>query len=93
MFRRKYLNQLLEKRQKTSIISTSVSPILGVENCLTSTIQANKKEIEQAYAKGLKISNPLTHQLFIPETTASPHPRFLGLAKSIYDRRGKKVDI
>ena len=93
MYRRKHLNQLLEKRQKTSIISTSVSPILGVENCVTSTVQANKKEIERSYAKGLKISNPLTQQLFIPEITASPHPRFLGLAKSIYDRRGKKVDI
>lgn len=29
----------------------------------------------------------------MPEKTASPHPRFIGLAKSIYERRGKKVDI
>ena len=35
----------------------------------------------------------MTEQLFIPEKTASPHPRFLGLAKSIKDRRGKKVEI
>lgn len=37
--------------------------------------------------------NKHTHQSFIPEKTASPHPRFLGLAKSIYERREKKVEI
>lgn len=31
--------------------------------------------------------------MFIPEKTASPHPRFLGLAQSIRERRGKKVEI
>ena len=60
---------------------------------MTSTIAANKKLIEQDYALGLKNTNELTNQLFIPEKTASPHPRFLGLARTIYDRRGKKVDI
>lgn len=60
---------------------------------MTSTIPANKKQIEEDYAKGLTVANELTHQLFIPEKTASPHPRFLGLARTIYDRRGKKVDI
>ena len=60
---------------------------------MTSTIPANKKQIEEDYANGLKVANELTHQLFIPEKTASPHPRFLGLARTIYDRRGKKVDI
>ena len=29
----------------------------------------------------------------MPERTASPHPRFLGLASSIKNRRGKKVNI
>ena len=31
--------------------------------------------------------------MFIPEKTCSPHPRFLGLAQSIYERRQKKVEI
>ena len=60
---------------------------------MTSTVAETKAKIEQDYANGLQASNPLTHQLFIPERTASPHPRFLGLAKSIYERRGKKVNI
>lgn len=29
----------------------------------------------------------------MPERTTNAHPRFLGLAQSIYERRGKKVDI
>jgi glutamate--cysteine ligase catalytic subunit len=37
--------------------------------------------------------NKHTHQQFIPEKIASPHPRFLGLAQSIYERRGEKVNI
>lgn len=91
--RRQYLQKFLAKRRKTSILSTSASPILGVDNCMTSTVAETKSKIEEDYANGLLASNPLTHQLFIPERTASPHPRFLGLAKSIYERRGKKVNI
>ena len=87
------MNQFLESRQKTRIISTSASPILGLENSMTSTIQETREMIERSYAKGLKKSNPMTAQLFMAEKTASPHPRFLGLARTIFDRRGKKVDI
>ena len=60
---------------------------------MTSTNEETKLKIEHDYANGLENSNVLTHQQFLPETTASPHPRFLGLAKSIYERRQKKVDI
>ena len=50
--------------------------------------------LESDYGKGLNSANTWTHQDFIPERSASPHPRFLGLAKSIYERRGhKKVKI
>jgi hypothetical protein len=38
-------------------------------------------------------NNPRTLGQFIPEFTASPHPRFLGLAQSIRERRGEKVKI
>jgi glutamate--cysteine ligase catalytic subunit len=31
--------------------------------------------------------------MFIPEFTTSPHPRFLGLAQSIRERRQEKVKI
>lgn len=37
--------------------------------------------------------NPCTQSLFVPEFTASPHPRFLGLAQSIRERRKEKVKI
>lgn len=37
--------------------------------------------------------NPKTLSDFIPEFTASPHPRFLGLAQSIRERRQEKVVI
>ena len=60
---------------------------------MTSSNEDARARIEKAYADGLTNSNPLTKQLFIPEQTASPHPRFLGLARSIYERRTKKVDI
>lgn len=37
--------------------------------------------------------NPRTLGDFIPEMTAQSHPRFLGLAQSIRERRGEKVKI
>lgn len=53
-----------------------------------------RKRIEQAYEDGITPeNNPRTLGQFIPEFTASPHPRFLGLAQSIRERRGEKVKI
>lgn len=37
--------------------------------------------------------NPWTDGKFVPEFTANPHARFLGLAKSIRERRQEKVCI
>jgi glutamate--cysteine ligase catalytic subunit len=39
------------------------------------------------------VVNEATLSFFIPEITASPHPRFLGLAQSIRERREEKVNI
>ena len=60
---------------------------------MTSENEKIRGYIERAYKRGLEQSNKHTHQSFIPEKTASPHPRFLGLAQSIYERRQQKVDI
>ena len=60
---------------------------------MTSSNDKIRAQIEQNYVAGLENTNLLTNQLFIPEATASPHPRFLGLAKSIKERRTGKVDI
>jgi hypothetical protein len=38
-------------------------------------------------AKSMKEVNQLTESIFVPEISANPHPRFLGLAKSIRERR------
>lgn len=92
-FRRAYLNQFLGEGRDVRIISTSASPILGTPHCLTSSNPSIREYIEAEDTLDLARNNPHTHQLFLPEKTASPHPRFLGLAQSIYERRGKKVDI
>ena len=52
-----------------------------------------RQEIEKAFVEGLLQANPRTLSQFVPEFTASPHPRFLGLAQSIRERRGEKVVI
>ena len=53
-----------------------------------------KHQIEQAYEKGFsEDTNPKSQTKLIPEFTASPHPRFLGLAQSIRERRTEKVKI
>ena len=71
------------------LISTSASPILGTPNSMTSDNAKIKAYIGRSYERGIADRNVHTHQMFIPEKTASPHPRFLGLAQSIYERRGK----
>lgn len=37
--------------------------------------------------------NPCTQSLFVPERAINTHPRFKGLAQSIRERRGEKVNI
>lgn len=60
---------------------------------MTSQDKDLRSDIETAYAQGVRKSNPRTLGEFIPEVTASPHPRFLGLAQSIRERRSEKVKI
>jgi len=49
--------------------------------------------IERCEERGIEQSNKYTAQKFIPEKLCSPHPRFLGLAMCIKERRGCKVEI
>ena len=67
---------------------------MGTPDSMTSDNPKIRTYIERSYERGIEGRNVHTHQNFIPEKTASPHPRFLGLAQSIYERRGKqKVEI
>ena len=93
--RRKFLNKYISKHgPNLKLLSTASSPILGQPNCLTAINSQNRQAIEAAYAEeSLQAGNEKTHQIFLPERTTSPHPRFLGLAKSIYERRTEKVNI
>ena len=75
------------------LVSTSACPFLGVKDCLTSGNEKIKKYLERSYQKDLSVKNKHTHQNFLPEKTTNPHPRFLGLARSVRERREKKVDI
>ncbi len=93
LFRRAYLDRFLKNRGNIKLISTSTSPILGIEGGMTSENDKLRDHIEKCYREQMQEINKHTHQSFIPEKTASPHPRFLGLAKSIYERREKKVEI
>lgn len=78
--RRASLQKLVEKDRSVSLISMASSPILGTENCVSSNNPDLQVQIEHAYAVGLEQENTSTKQKFLPEITASPHPRFLGLA-------------
>ncbi len=42
---------------------------------------------------GYEKANVCTKQSFIPEVSSAPHPRFLGIAQCIYERRQEKVNI
>lgn len=75
------------------IMSTSTPIILGTPKSMTSHNPEMKQKIELAYEQGVKKFNPCTQSELIPEFTASPHPRFLGLAQSIRERREEKVKI
>ncbi len=85
---------MLEKKGDIKLLSTAACPFLGVKDCLTSNNEKIKKYLDRAYQKeDLASKNKHTHQLFLPEKTTNPHPRFLGLARSINERREKKVEI
>jgi len=76
------MQKLLKQHGDGSLkmISIASSPILGTPNSMTSFNADIRQSIEQAYAVGLSVQNERTLGAFIPEFTASPHPRFLGLA-------------
>lgn len=81
--RRKILQKILNNHGDGTIkiASTATPLILGTPHSMTSQDPEMKQRIDQAYAEGLSAEhNPRTLGLFIPEFTASPHPRFLGLA-------------
>ena len=70
------------------------SPTMGLKDTMTSFHKETKAELEAAYAQENMVdANPLTESQFVPEVSANPHPRFLGLAKSIRERREEKVEI
>lgn len=93
--RRKFLQEFLSKYGdgKVKILSTSTPIIIGTPRSMTSLNPEMKKRIDTAYDQGLRKFNPCTQSDLIPEFTASPHPRFLGLAQSIRERREEKVSI
>jgi len=93
LIRRAYLDRFLKLNREIKIVSTAASPILGMPNCLTSENEEIRNYLDESYNQELSQINKHTHQSYLPEKAASPHPRFLGLAQSIYERRGKKVDI
>lgn len=64
------------------------SPTMGLKDTMTSFNIEMKEELQKMYAaKSMKEVNQLTESIFVPEISANPHPRFLGLAKSIRERR------
>lgn len=67
--------------------------MLGTPNSMVSNDAALQAQITEAYEKGVQKMNPWTDGKFVPEFTANPHGRFLGLAKSIRERRQEKVCI
>lgn len=69
-------------------MSMASSPTMGLKDTMTSFNIEMKEELQKMYAaKSMKEVNQLTESIFVPEISANPHPRFLGLAKSIRERR------
>lgn len=81
-FRRKFLQEYLEKYGdgNVKIASTASAMILGTPNSMMSSNLELAERIQAAYDSDVKSLNPCTQSQFVPEFTASPHPRFLGLA-------------
>lgn len=80
--RRKHLQEFLSKHGdgKTKIASTAIPIVLGTPNSMTSNDPELRAKIYKAYEQGVRQTNPCTQSDLIPEFTANPHPRFLGLA-------------
>jgi hypothetical protein len=78
------LNKYIEESgfNNTKIVSMPAAPILGTAKDVPMSrdpeLQEQLKEAEEAEC--LSLVNEATQSWFIPEVTASPHPRFLGLA-------------
>jgi hypothetical protein len=76
------------------VLSTAAVPNMGAKNSMTSFDETDKARYEEAYAlERLEDANPNCWSQFVPESSANPHPRFLGITKSILERRDKKVKI
>jgi len=87
--RRGIIKDFLEM-EKLIVSSMASSPVLGTPNSISMT-EEMQKEIEEAGT--LEKYNECTKSKFVVETSANPHPRFLGLAQSIRERREEKVNI
>jgi dissimilatory sulfite reductase (desulfoviridin) alpha/beta subunit len=62
------------------IASTAGAIILGTHRSMMSSDRELDERIQAAYDGNMESFNPCTRSIFVPEFTASPHPRFLGLA-------------
>jgi len=81
-YRRKILREILTKfgDGKVKLLSTSTPIIIGTPFSMTSCNIEMKERIEKSFNEGILKYNPCTKSDLVPEFTASPHPRFLGLA-------------
>lgn len=89
--RRKVLEEFF-KQYDISIMSLSQAPGLGTKDHIEIRDEAI---IEKAKSLEGDLSslNQFSTSRFVFDVTCNPHPRFGGVAQSIRERRGKKVDI
>lgn len=89
--RRKLLSQFIADSgfADSKIISFTCSPQLGTsaDVAISRNEELQEQLNEAKEAKCLSIVNEATQSCMVPEIIASPHPRFLGLAQSIRERR------
>ena len=70
------------------LVSTGSVPNMGSKGNVTSFDVSDKVRYDEAYAmEHLEDANPNIQSKYVPEFAANPHPRMLGVAKSIYERR------
>lgn len=67
-------------------------PSLGTPNHMHFEDEELNKTVKDNL-KDLKSLNPATESIFCVDKSINNHPRFAGLAKSIRERRGEKVNI
>ena len=76
------------------LVSTGSVPNMGSKGNVTSFDMTEKNKYDEAYTlEHLEDANPNIQSKYVPEFAANPHPRMLGVAKSIYERRARKVNI